>query len=173
VRLFFALWPDAATRDALVRWGARAHAQCGGRAMRPDTLHLTLGFLGETSRDVAHSLVHATRARRIEPGTLLLGRFGAFPRPRIVWAGPSGDEGDGAARLRDEHRCLWEWVARLHPTRPEERFRPHVTLLRDADTRMLPEAPAEPIIWRYERYVLVASVQDGASRYRIVAGTQP
>ncbi|ARP88456.1 RNA 2',3'-cyclic phosphodiesterase [Bordetella genomosp. 9] len=174
VRLFFALWPDFDTVRALTQWCQQAHGACGGRIMRADTLHLTLAFLGETAPALVQPLVDETRRRRIEPGQVILSRLGAFPRPRIVWAGPA-DDGDnpdeGAGRLASEHRQLWDWVAALHPARPETRFRPHVTLLRDADTRLLPPAPAQPIAWRFDRYVLVASAQDGRSRYQILAET--
>lgn len=176
VRVFFALWPDAATVRSLNEWARQAHAVCGGRVMRPDTLHLTLGFLGETDPALVQALASETRARRIEPGMVTLSRYGAFPRPRIVWAGPcpaeDGQPDEGAARLAQEHRQLWDWVRPLHPARPEPHFRPHVTLLRNADTRQVPAPPPAPITWRYDRYVLVASTQDGAARYRILASTQ-
>lgn len=48
LRLFFALWPDAATGDALSRTGKLLHQHWGGRLMRADTLHITLAFLGRT-----------------------------------------------------------------------------------------------------------------------------
>lgn len=176
VRLFFALWPDAATVRTLGAWATRAHATCGGRIMRPDTLHLTLGFLGDTPPDLLAPLIAETQSRHIEPGTVILSRYGAFPRPRIVWAGPAdadnGQADEGAARLEAEHRRLWDWVRGLHPARPEPHFRPHVTLLRNADTRELPAHAPPAIAWRYDRYVLVASVQNGSGRYRIVASTR-
>jgi 2'-5' RNA ligase len=176
VRLFFALWPDAATVRALNDWAGDAHALCGGRIMRPDTLHLTLAFLGDTAPELLPPLAREVQARRIEPGMVTLSRYGAFPRPRIVWAGPAdtgnGNPDEGTARLTAEHQNLWNWVRPLHPARPEPHFRPHVTLLRNADTRELPPQSPPPIAWRYDRYVLVASTQNGAARYRIVASTK-
>src|SRR3546814_10607201 len=50
-RLFFALWPGPALAATLAHWAAQAQAACGGRAMRPDTLHLTLAFLGARSEE--------------------------------------------------------------------------------------------------------------------------
>ena len=48
-RLFFALWPDDAVRDALAaRRDAIAFAY-GGRPMLPATFHLTLAFIGEAN----------------------------------------------------------------------------------------------------------------------------
>src|SRR5437667_76833 len=43
LRLFYALWPDAATRAALTRLQLAVR----GRNMRPENFHLTLAFLGE------------------------------------------------------------------------------------------------------------------------------
>ena len=78
-RLFFALWPDDATRDALDRTGKWLHRHWGGRRMRADTLHLTLAFLGDTpaaARDAFLPMIDAIRAeplRRVlgEPGVAL------------------------------------------------------------------------------------------------------
>lgn len=47
VRVFFALWPDSAVREGLAAWQPALKQLCGGREMRPDTLHLTLVFLGD------------------------------------------------------------------------------------------------------------------------------
>ncbi|WP_144632279.1 2'-5' RNA ligase family protein [Bordetella genomosp. 13] len=88
LRIFFALWPEGRARDALAPWQQRAHAHCGGRPMRPDTLHLTLAFLGEATRAQAETLIAHTRQDRIEPGELLLSRYGTFPRQGIVHACP-------------------------------------------------------------------------------------
>jgi 2'-5' RNA ligase len=173
VRLFFALWPDAATVRALSAWAAQAHDRCGGRIMQPDSLHLTLAFLGHATPDVARLLVEETRRRSIEPGVVTLSGYGAFAKPRIVWAGPQvrGNDDEGIARLAAESRALWDWAGPLHGSRPEPRFRPHVTLLRNADTGVLPAQAPPPIVWRYDHYVLVASEQNGDSRYRILAAS--
>jgi len=57
LRLFFALWPDDATRDALNRTGKWLHQHWGGRRMRADTLHITLAFLGSSPVDRLDVLV--------------------------------------------------------------------------------------------------------------------
>jgi 2'-5' RNA ligase len=174
VRLFFALWPDAATVRELSAWARQAHDTCGGRVMQADSLHLTLAFLGHTAPATVRALAQETRCRRIEPGVVTLSGYGAFAKPRIVWAGPqaNGADDEGIARLSAESRAVWDWAGPLHGSHPEPRFRPHVTLLRNADTGALPAAPPVPIVWRYDRYVLVASTQDGSSRYRILAASR-
>ncbi|MFO7588071.1 MAG: 2'-5' RNA ligase family protein [Gemmatimonadota bacterium] len=49
-RLFFALWPDSATRSAVARLVDRAAKRCGGRRVPPENLHLTLAFPGAVAR---------------------------------------------------------------------------------------------------------------------------
>ena len=46
-RVFFALWPTAAERAQLAAWQAPLKRLCGGRAMRGETLHNTLVFIGD------------------------------------------------------------------------------------------------------------------------------
>ena len=187
VRLFFALWPDAATLRALTDWCAQAHAVWGGRVMRPDTLHLTLAFLGQVPADLVDPLIRLTVERPFTPGLLRLDRYGVFPRQGIVWAGP----GDGAPALAEQVAGLWRDLAALGNLRPDHPFRAHVTLLRNVAIKgdnaagkgdiapgesdktagkatPLPSAPP-PLDWHYDRCVLVQSVQDGQSRYEVKA----
>lgn len=166
-RLFFALWPDAATRDALDRTGKRLHRRWGGRRMRADTLHLTLAFLGDTPVAARDALLPMIDAIRAEPFELLLDRVGYWPHNRIGWLGcsvPAAPLADLAERLR---RALRESGAAFD-ARP---FAPHVTLLRNA-----PGGPAPacaPVRWRVDDFVLAASRTDaGGARYEI-AGRWP
>jgi 2'-5' RNA ligase len=167
--LFFALWPDAATVHRLQAWIDTARATCGGRAMRPDTLHLTLAFLGNVDAGLADSLAGETARRPLTPGAFELSRYGAFRRPRVVYAGPD-PHAPAAAALAQAWNSLWDWVAPASGlARPAESFVPHVTLLRDADTAQLPQESPAPLVWRYQRYVLVISEFDGRARYRVLA----
>lgn len=166
-RLFFALWPDAATVEALVDWTRLAHDACGGRRMRADTLHLTLAFLGAVGIDRIPSLMELLCMPRGPAGTLALDRFGRFRGPRIVWAGPSAP----APWLAALHRSLWRDLDRLGFPRPNEPFRPHVSLLRQAgDGDLAAIAPVRPIIWATHRLVLVASApRETGSYYEVLA----
>lgn len=161
LRLFYALWPDEATRSAL----AHVQARIAGRAMPHADLHLTLAFLGE--QPVASlEACKAVLARLPTPDMKLrLDRLGCFAKPRIVWCGMHAAP-DALFALQ---RCLAEELARqniLADTRSV--FKPHVTLARDAT---LPEDAAfEPIVWHADRACLVASSADAQQgRYRILA----
>lgn len=150
-RLFFALWPDDATRDALDRTGKWLHRHWGGRRMRADTLHLTLAFLGDTpvaARDAFLPMIDAIRA---EPFELMLDRAGYWPHNRIGWLGCSGAPvklAILAERLRAGLRASGVPV----DARP---FVPHVTLLRNAPGGSVPDCL--PVEWAVCDFVLVAS----------------
>ncbi|MCD0500727.1 RNA 2',3'-cyclic phosphodiesterase [Achromobacter sp. MY14] len=78
------------------------------------------------------------------------------------------------APLQVIHDGLWQWLAGYGLTAPPQPFRPHVTLLRNIERDDPPPPPPAPLIWRYDRLVLVASEsQTGGSRYRIVAQSRP
>src|SRR3546814_18632611 len=62
-RIFFGLWPSAATAEQTMAWAHDAHALCGGRVMRPETLHVTLAFLGSTPAARVAELVRAEVGR--------------------------------------------------------------------------------------------------------------
>ena len=64
VRLFFALWPSPPLAASLAGWAQQARLTCGGRAMRTETLHLTLAFLGPVDAALADELAAATPERR-------------------------------------------------------------------------------------------------------------
>jgi hypothetical protein len=55
-RLFFALWPDPSTSDALTMLARQVAAESGGRPTAPGNAHVTLAFLGDQSRLVAREL---------------------------------------------------------------------------------------------------------------------
>src|ERR1700724_2954341 len=55
-RLFFALWPDAATSNALAALAQQVAAESGGRPTAPGNVHLTLAFLGDQPRRIPREL---------------------------------------------------------------------------------------------------------------------
>lgn len=156
LRLFFALWPDADTVARLTAWARAAEELCGGRMMRPDTLHLTLAFLGATPRDQAEALIAQARHWTVSLAPLVLRDFGRFKGPRIVWAGPAADEGR-PAWLDAVHDALWSRLEPLGWRRPAGIFRPHVSLLRNAGPGDLGVLRRPPIAWTPSQCVLVAS----------------
>jgi 2'-5' RNA ligase len=124
-----ALGDVAATLDGRVPRGAV-------RWVRPEQMHLTLRFLGDTPADrlPALSAVLDGLAAGHAPFALRLTEVGCFPnlrRPRVVWVGLGGEEAKLAALVHGLEAAL-----RPLGRPPEDKpFRAHLTLGRVKDER--------------------------------------
>jgi 2'-5' RNA ligase len=163
-RLFFALWPDDATRQSLCHWQTHNLPHDVRWQHRAD-LHLTLHFLGPIEpRGVAE--LRSLGARCCVAGTfaLVLDAIGHWPRAQVLWAGPNAIPGELVAL----HVCLGEGLNALgHPVESRA-FRPHVTLARKV-RRMPGPGPLPPLTWTVREVALVESRPGAAPMYRPVA----
>lgn len=103
----------------------------GLRAVRAESAHITLRFLGDVPADrladVSGALSEA--ARRVHPFRMRLGEVGSFPSPgapSVLWVGLSGGL-EEAGRL---HEVVTESLAALDWPAEERGFLPHITLAR-------------------------------------------
>jgi RNA 2',3'-cyclic 3'-phosphodiesterase len=111
----------------------------------PDSLHLTLRFLGGVDRHRLEALAADLRALTVEPFPVVLDGLGSFGRGiavRVVWLGLAAG-GDQLAKLAAEieAQCAAEgFEAEARP------YNPHLTLARSRQRRgdRLPELPAPP-----------------------------
>jgi 2'-5' RNA ligase len=87
VRLFFALWPDDALREALGRVGLVLAARAQGKPVPAAKLHMTLAFLGEVPAERLAPAVDAAARVKGEAFELLLDEVGAFRSARVAWVG--------------------------------------------------------------------------------------
>lgn len=162
-RFFFALWPDAPERAALTKWGGEVVRVTGGRAMRADSLHLTLAFIGDIAADEAQRLRVAADRVTFDPFVLRIDRIGYFRPKRIAWAGadtpPQALLGLAAA-LRE---ALHAENVRVDP----QPFVAHVTLVRNAERMVAP--PALPSFdWPVREIALVESMPVEGRREYVV-----
>ncbi len=149
-RLFYALWPDDATRTHL----KRLQESVIGRRVSPDHLHMTLAFLGNQAKSLLPSLARLLDKLPGQGFTLGIDRYGYFSKPRIAWAGPS----DTPIPLLDLQQSLMKALGDIGvQCNPDEKFKPHVTLARDANSLNEPFAPGIP--WRVSKIMLIQSVQ--------------
>lgn len=167
-RLFFALWPGAATSAGLAEAGECLHGVCGGRRNRAETIHLTLAFLGDVEPERIDDLLALAGEIQAPAFSLNLTRFGWWPHNRIVWAAPDGTPAE-LMLLVDALRESLLGAGFRFDTKP---FVPHITLLRKADCRKKP-LPAGEIEWRVEDFVLVRSVPGESGSAYEVAGRWP
>lgn len=161
-RLFFALWPDAATEAALSAL-VQQLADAGGRGVRVANLHSTLVFLGDVPtvrRACVEQVGDAVRAGQFD---LSLNRIRSRARGGVIWIEPSIVPAPLGALVNMLTTSLEHCGYR-----PEARpYRAHVTLVRGARRRMVLPSPT-PIAWSVREFCLVRSVlsADGA-RYEI------
>ncbi len=152
LRLFFALWPDDATRAALADWGRRIHRVTGGRPTRAESIHQTLAFLGDC--EPARLAEAETAAGRVLPRRfeLVLDRAAVWDHNRIAWAGATAVPPELDALVAELRGAL----AAARFTFDRKPFVPHITLVRK--TRHGGALPAlEPIRWPVDGFVLVRS----------------
>ncbi len=149
-RLFIALWPDPAVRDALAAWSEQWQWNARASRVRAERLHLTLHFLGDVPRALLPALKPVLRLP-FAPFTLALGR-GAVWRGGVAVLEPD----PVPLRLHQLHDALGEALRGLAlpiETRP---YRPHLTLARRASAALSP-GRGPRLRWPVHSYALVES----------------
>lgn len=169
-RVFFALWPGAAERRRLAAWQLPLQQLCGGRAMRAETLHNTLVFIGavEPARLEALQLAAREAGQQMDGAAFELCFDAAryWQHNRIVYAAP-GVAPPPLAQLVDRLRQSLE----RHGFGFDRRaYQPHVTLLRNARFPDTPLPAMQPVRWQIRDFVLAESArQGGQADYRVLA----
>lgn len=170
-RLFFALLPDAAEREAISREAGRLQASYlpTGRWIAAGDYHVTLRFLGEDTR-LNQSLVEratiAATAVRMDAFDVVFDSASSFPGAHPPWVLRCREPAAALHRLWH----LLDGALSEQGVRSESNlnFVPHITLLRHAETA-LPACTIEPIGWRVRDFVLMHS-QPGAQRRYVELG---
>ena len=164
-RLFFALWPDSVERAKLSAWQMPLQTLCGGKAMREETLHCTLAFLGEVPEARLEALCLLAQATACPPFDLELECANYWGHNHIVYAAPTKTPEPLAVLVASLEEGL-----RAHRFHFEQRaYKPHVTLLRHAQWTDAPLPPMPPVRWRCSGFVLVQSLGDAqGARYEVL-----
>ena len=116
----------------------------------PDTIHLTLRFLGETEErqlDQVKQLC-ANTAAEFHPFTLRFKDTGYFPnyrQPRVLWVGLAG-EMEVATQLQ---KRLEEQVIEMGFDHEDKPFKPHLTIGRVKSSKNV-----KPLVAKADMYVL-------------------
>jgi len=165
-RVFFALWPTAAERGVLAAWQAPLKGLCGGRAMRGETLHATLVFVGGIEQARLEALLLAAQEAVAEGFDLHFDAARYWGHNRIVYAAPNRVP----PQLEQLVGVLEQRLA-AHRFKFDRRdYKPHVTLLRNAHWSDAPLPVMPPVCWQIMDFALVQSVpHDGLTDYRVLA----
>jgi RNA 2',3'-cyclic 3'-phosphodiesterase len=156
-RLFFALWPDEAQRQALWQATAKAVSKCGGRPVAAANLHVTLVFLGSVpQRRLPQLQAIAQRAARARaqdvPLSLRLDALAHWPRQQILCA-LAADEPPLAQALA---AALKDAAAAAGFSPDLKPFHAHVTLARKVARAALRPA-LRALLWRFDSFALIDS----------------
>jgi RNA 2',3'-cyclic 3'-phosphodiesterase len=139
VRAFIALTLPPPVKEMLANLATELAVQTPPGAVRwvkPEALHVTLRFLGETAVTLLPTLGEqldqlADRHRQFALTTVSLGCFPNPRRPRVIWVGLETD----SAALSELKQALDELLAPLGWPPETKPFHPHLTLGRLKDDR--------------------------------------
>jgi len=130
MRLFVALDLDDNIRSRIARFldGVQGFAP-GARWVRPDSLHVTLKFIGEQT-EAQVEIKRALAGIEADRFVIKLGGYGFFPdarAPRVFWIGI-----DGGSRLTSLAETVDSKLVPLQIPKEEHAYSPHLTLARSA-----------------------------------------
>jgi len=136
IRTFVALELPGEVKAALSETSHKFSAELGPSARairwtRPESIHLTLQFLGEVPVRMQHLIKEGIARGCADQGTidLSIGGLGVFPdlkRPRVVWVGLNGDDANIQA-LRSLQSSVSHELSKIG-FKPDKAFNPHLTL---------------------------------------------
>lgn len=143
-------------------------SQADVRWVAPETMHLTLKFLGDVPAVETPAVCRAVAegVAGCKPFALEMRGVGAFPnahRPRTVWLGA----GAGSDALVELHKAVDRTLRALGYPREDRRFEPHLTIGRVRDGRLgldvlaglIGDLSAEPVgAWQVGEVVVFSSL---------------
>jgi 2'-5' RNA ligase len=165
-RVFFALWPNQEERKDFAAQQTSLQQLCGGHAMRSDTLHVTLAFLGEVELHRLEALKLVAQEVEGKSFDLTFDTARYWGHNHIVYAAPDIVPPQLLHLVHDLEQCL----SQHHFLFEKREYKPHVTLLRHAkwDDSPLPEM--NKVVWQARNFALLQSAPDeNGANYRVLA----
>ena len=131
IRAFLAIDLNASIRDALDRFQNQADSVLSVKWVLPQSMHLTVKFLGDIQEGQVKVLQEVLEGvvKEISPFSLTIKGIGGFPslqRPRILWAGVAGE----VDHLEVLVSCIESALSPLGFALEDRAYHPHLTLSR-------------------------------------------
>ncbi len=129
MRLFIALDIEVAIRERIARFleGVRGFAP-DARWVRPESLHVTLKFIGEKPASEVEGIKQALTCIQAAASEVTFRGYGFFPTPkapRVFWVGI-----EAGPQLTDLAKAVDDTTAALGIAREDRPYSPHLTLAR-------------------------------------------
>jgi len=161
-RLFFALWPDEATRRELARL-LKTFAEQTGKPVLPHNFHVTLVFLGNVDQTTESEIKQRASDISVEPFELTFECLNYWQQPKILCA-TCKKVPQQVVVLASKLDAIARQSGLQTDTRP---YVPHITLTRHA--QILADQVIKPIVWRADAFCLVQSSSEPEGVcYRVV-----
>jgi RNA 2',3'-cyclic 3'-phosphodiesterase len=172
LRLFFALWPDADTRERVAHAAAALCLTDAARLVPQQNYHLTLAFIGEVTSAQVAVLQQIGRSQRASGCTIKFDAYEHWREPQVVVAvarQPPAALVEMWMRLRQD---LMLHQAALKRSRLQPSLRAHVTLARKVAQAPVLQAMS-PFDWSARSFSLVRSDTSAAHSIYTVVDTWP
>ena len=166
-RLFLALWPDDALRQALLAWRDAWHWPTSAVLVPPENFHLTLHFLGNVPVSRLPELSDLAEPVQglgapCEPFALALGHGALWPHGTAVLQPDAVPQG-----LAQLHDALQLSLARLALPTENRAYRPHLTMARHAQAA-IPPSQGPTLRWQVDGFALVRSWPGKTGGYSVL-----
>ncbi len=172
MRLFFALWPDADTRERIANAAVALRLTDGVRLVPQQSYHLTLAFIGEVASAQVAVLQQIGRNQRASGCTIKFDAYEHWPEPQVMVAvarEPPTALVELWMRLRQD-LALHQATLKLNRLQPS--LRAHVTLARKVAQTPVLQAMS-PFDWSACSFSLVRSDTSAAHSIYTVVDTWP
>jgi RNA 2',3'-cyclic 3'-phosphodiesterase len=129
MRLFIALDLDESIRSRIAHFAENLHAFApNARWMKPESLHVTLKFIGEQPETALAQIVAALQTVTAAPMAIHVQGYGFFPTPtspRVFWVGLQDAPELASLAASIDHK-----MAALGIPKEDRLYTPHLTLAR-------------------------------------------
>jgi 2'-5' RNA ligase len=164
MRLFFALWPDADTKNQLAGVAAKLRLAAPARLVPADNYHSTLAFLGEVPSSRLPGLLAIGAMQRASRLTITFDATEHWAKSRVVVA--------AAQKMPHQLLTLWDQLHKDLALKAQPNPRAHVTLARKVAQAPVLQAMS-PVAWSTNSFGLYRSETGGVQSAYTVVDTWP
>ncbi|NOQ14527.1 MAG: RNA 2',3'-cyclic phosphodiesterase [Methyloprofundus sp.] len=150
-RLFFALWPDNATRKQIAKINQSIYSE-GLRKVKPDNLHVTLVFLGNVDTELEAIIHLGMKNISVQAFSICFDQLAFWRKPRLLCL--TAQQYDQQLLILVD--ALKKELEQYGMMMEDRAYKAHITLARKA--HRLVEIEMQPITWQAQSFCLIESL---------------